>query len=301
MDWLSELGRRFWMLMRRQQFDADLGEEMRLHLELREQEQVRAGITPDDARYAALRRFGNTTLLKEKSHMAWGWEWLEHLVQDVNYGVRAMPRSPGITIVALLSLALGIGANTAIFSLIDAVMLRALPVNEPGRLFLFGDASDCCISDYFPDQALYSYPFYREMQQKNQVFSQVAAVFSKMNRLHGSVEGRGETEPLNVQLVSGTYFPMLGVQAIAGRILTDEDDRMRDANPVAVVSYSWWTRSLARDSFVLNKKLKIGSTVFHDRRCRSSGVFWNEGWRIAGYLDSFVNAKRGSAQHRWIQ
>jgi predicted permease len=262
MDWLNEFRRRLWMLMRRRQFGVDLEDEMRLHLELRAQELVRAGLSPEDARYAALRRFGNTTLLKEKSHMAWGWEWLEHLVQDMNYGVRAMLRSPGITIVALLSLALGIGANTAIFNLIDAVMLRALPVQEPGRLLLFGDASDCCVSDYFPNQVLYSYPFYREMQQKNQVFSQVAAVFSMMNRVHGSVEGRSETEPMNVQLVSGTYFPMLGVQAIAGRILTDDDDRMRDGNPVAVVSYSWWTRSLARDSSVLNKKLNIGLTVF---------------------------------------
>jgi predicted permease len=180
----------------------------------------------------------------------------------VSYGLRTMLRSPGITIVALLSLALGIGANTAIFSLIDAVMLRSLPVKEPERLVLFGDASDCCISDYFPSPILYSYPFYREMQKKNQVFSEVAAVFSEMSRVHGSVEGRTEAEPMNVQLVSGTYFSMLGVQAIVGRVLTDEDDRMRDGNPVAVVSSGWWMRSLARDPSVLNKKLQIGSTIF---------------------------------------
>jgi hypothetical protein len=128
MDWLSELGRRLWMLMRRRQFGADLEEEMRLHLELREQDHIQAGLGPREARQTALRRFGNATLLWEKSHRVWGWEWFEQLVQDVNYGVSAMLRSPGITIVALLSLALGIGANTAIFSLIDAVMLRSLPV-----------------------------------------------------------------------------------------------------------------------------------------------------------------------------
>ncbi len=262
MAWLSELGRRCWMLLRRRQFDADLEEEMRLHLELKEQEQVQAGLAPGDARYAALRRFGNATVLKEKSHMAWGWEWFEHLVQDVNYGVRAMLRSPGITIVALLSLALGIGANTAIFSLMDAVMLRSLPVKDPEQLVLFGDATWSGISDGFPVNQLYSYPFYREMQKKNEVFSDVTAVFSMINRVHGSVEGRSEAEPMNVQLVAGTYFPMLGVHALAGRTLTEEDDRTRDANPVAVVSYSWWTRSLARDSSVLGKKLKIGQTLF---------------------------------------
>jgi predicted permease len=201
-------------------------------------------------------------LVREKCHMEWGWRWLEQLVQDVNYGARAMLHSPGITLVALLSLALGIGANTAIFSLMDAVMLRSLPVTEPGQLVLIGDGSDCCVSDYFPNRILYSYPFYREMQKNNDVFSHFAAQFSMMSRVHGSVEGRSEPEPINVQLVSGTYFSTLGVQAIAGRVLTDEDDRTRDGNPLAVASYRWWTHSLARDPLVLNKKIKIGSTIF---------------------------------------
>src|SRR5258707_394818 len=138
MSFFGELARRLSMLFRRSQFDAYLEEEMRLHLELREQERLQTGMTQPDARSAARRRFGNPTVLKEKSHRTWGWQWFEDLLHDVNYGIRAMLRSPGITIVALLSLALGIGANTAIFSLMDAVMLRSLPVNEPGELVLFG-------------------------------------------------------------------------------------------------------------------------------------------------------------------
>lgn len=106
----GELGRRLWMLIRRRQFDADLEEEIRLHLELREQEQLRAGLSPKEAREAASRRFGNVTLLKEKTYMAWGWDWLESFVQDVNYGTRAMLRSPALTLVALLSLALSASA-----------------------------------------------------------------------------------------------------------------------------------------------------------------------------------------------
>src|SRR5580698_1640913 len=100
MDWLSELLRRLWMLVRRRQFDADLEEEMRLHVELREQAQIQAGVAPEDARYAALRRFGNTTLLREESYMAWGWDWLESFFQDIAYGSRAMLRSPALAIVA---------------------------------------------------------------------------------------------------------------------------------------------------------------------------------------------------------
>ena len=136
----------------------------------------------------------------------------ESLLQDLNYGVRAMLRSPAFTIVALLSLAFGIGANTAIFSLLDAVMLRSLPVKEPSQLVLLGTGDWSGISDGFPVTELYSYPFYRQLQQKNAVFSDVAAIFSMTNDVHGLVEGRTETEPMNVQLVSGTYFPALGVQ-----------------------------------------------------------------------------------------
>src|SRR5580692_3343946 len=230
MDWLRELPRRLWMLMRRQQFDADLREEMRLHLELREQEQILAGLSPREARQAASRRFGNATVLKEKSHMAWGWEWLESFVQDIDYGIRAMLRSPALTIVALLSLALGIGANTAIFSLLNAVMLRSLPVRDPANLILLGKGNVSGITDDFARTQLYSYPFYRQMREENQVFSDTAAIFSMTNEVHGLVEGRIESEPMTVQLVSGTYFTTLGVRAFVGRTLDRKSTRLNSSH-----------------------------------------------------------------------
>jgi predicted permease len=262
MDLFGELGRRLSMLFRRRQFDANLEEEMRLHLDLREQERLQAGLTQPEARSAARRQFGNPTALKEKSHMTWEWQWLEDLMHDVSYGVRAMLRSPGITVVALLSLALGIGANTAIFSLMDAVMLRSLPVKDPGQLLLMGDETTKGISDWFGSTQLYSYPFYREMQKKNQVFSEMASVSSMSNGVHGFIEGQAEAQPMNIQLVSGTYFPLLGVHALLGRTLREQDDQTKDGNPVAVVSDSWWKRALAHDPAVLNKKLKLGETIF---------------------------------------
>jgi predicted permease len=251
------------MLIRRRQFDADLEEEIRLHLELREQEQLRAGLSPKEAREAASRRFGNVTLLKEKTYMAWGWDWLESFVQDVNYGTRAMLRSPALTLVALLSLALGIGANTAIFSLLDAVMLRSLPVKDPDQLVLLGRGTASGITDDFAVTHLYSNPFYRRMQAENKVFSDTAAIFSMTNGVHGFVGGRSESEPMNVQLVSGTYFGTLGVRAIAGRTLNEGDDNSEGDHPVAVISYAWWKRSLAHDPDVMNRTLKLGDTTFN--------------------------------------
>ena len=262
MNWLRELGRRFGMLLHRHQFRADLEEEMQLHLDLRQLQQAEQGMPLDQAAVAARRRFGNVTVLKEKSQLAWGWAWLESLVQDTLYGIRAMQRSPGLTIVALLSLALGIGANTAIFTFIDAVMLRSLPVKNPARLVLLGKGEVSGITDAFASTDLYSYPVYRQLQQRNHVFSDVAALFSMTNDVHGFVAERAEQEPMKIQLVSGTYFQLLGVRALMGRTLTDEDDNSEGNHPVAVVSYAWWTRSLARNSGVLNQNLRIGSTVF---------------------------------------
>jgi predicted permease len=263
MEMLREFLRRIGMLRHRDQVASELEEEMQLHLDLRRQQQMDSGVAPHDAAAAAHRSFGNATLLRERSYMAWGWSWLETLYQDIVYGLRAMLRSPGVTIVALLSLALGIGANTAIFSLMDAVMLRSLPVTDPGKLVLLGPGTASGITNHFGFVGLYSYPFYRQLQKQNQVFSDTAAIFSMRDDVHGFVEGRNEPEPMRVQLVSGTYFQTLGVQALVGRTLTDDDDRTEGNHPVAVVSYAWWKRDLARDPHVLNRTLKMGETTFN--------------------------------------
>ena len=134
MNWLRELARRIRMLANRRQFEVDLEEEMRLHLELRQQDQIDSGMSADDAQAAARRRFGNVTSLRERSNMAWGWEWLEHLTQDVRFGFRILSKNLGVTFVIVLTLALGVGANAAIFGLVNGILLQRLPVPAPEQI-----------------------------------------------------------------------------------------------------------------------------------------------------------------------
>jgi predicted permease len=262
MSMAGEWRRRLLMFLNRGRFQRELDEEMRLHLELRRQQQMAAGLGEEAARQSAQRRFGNVTRMKEKSHMAWGWNWLESFLQDAGYGVRSMLRTRAVTVVALVSLALGIGANTAIFSLLDAVMLRSLPVKEPQQLVKLGIEDWDGITDSFACTELYSYPFYRQFQRKNEVFSDTAAIFSLMNDVHGFVDNRQESEMIHVQAVSGTYFQTLGVGAQIGRTINEADDSSEGDHPIVVISNDFWKRNLGGDAGVLNHKLKLGNTVF---------------------------------------
>jgi predicted permease len=260
---MNEFLRRIQMLFRRTKVHSELEEEMRLHLELREQAGVAAGSSAAAAHRQAYVRFGNPTVMRERSVAAWGWSWLESFAQDVNYGFRSMLRTPVLTAVALLSLGLGIGANTAIFSFLDALVLRSLPVKQPSQLLLLGNGRASGITSDYGSTRLYSYPFFREFQKKNEVFSDVAAVFSITNNPHGIVDHRDQMEPMSLDIVSGSYFSTLGVEPAIGRLLTMADDNSEGDHPVAVVSYSWWQRALASDRDVLSHTIKLGDTTFN--------------------------------------
>ena len=189
------------------------------------------------------------------------------MLQDIHYGIRMLLKRPGFTLVAVLSLALGIGANTAIFSLVDALMIKTLPVEQPEQLVLFGNAQSMGRTGGFPDGStdLYSYPFYRQVQQRNDVFSGVASLLSIPWNVHGFVNANGagsEIEQLDVQLVSGSYFPVLGVNAGLGRVLTEADDQTPGAHPVAVVSYAWWQQRLGADPTAVGKTITIDNVAY---------------------------------------
>jgi predicted permease len=191
----------------------------------------------------------------------------DEMFQDMRYGLRMLMKTPGFTLAAALSLALGIGANTAIFSLIDAVLLKSLPVREPEKLVLFGKGEDVGATNNFPNKSwhLFSYPFYREMRQRNEVFSDVGAVLSMPWTVHGAVNTNGsigEMVRIEVQPVSGSYFSTLGVNAGLGRVITDADDQVAGAHPVAVVSHAWWESQLGGDPAAVGKTVTIDRVAY---------------------------------------
>ncbi len=250
-------------LFRRRQRERDMAEELESHLQMHIEDNLRSGMPPEEARRQALIRLGGLEQVKEDCRDTWSVRLINELAQDLRYGLRQLRRNPGFTAVAVLTLALGIGANTSIFSLMNAVLLRKLPVEKPSQLVLFGRGRSAGSAGNFANTDLYSYSFFRQMRQKNQVFSEVSAELSLMfGKMHGAVDGSGHLEPMNVQLVSGTYFPMLGVRPVLGRGFTEADDEPAGGHPVAVASYSWWKRRFAGDPAIVGKTVTFGSTVY---------------------------------------
>lgn len=186
------------------------------------------------------------------------------LLQDLRFGLRQFRKSLGFTLVAVITLALGMGANTAIFSLLDAALLRSLPVQEPQQLVLFGKGGWRGSIDSLPNRSwqLFSYRFVREFRQKNEAYSDVAAVSSILFTTHGRVAGGTNLEKIDAELVSGGFFHTLGVPPILGRVLTDSDDQTIGGHPIAVASYSWWQKRFGKRPDVLGKAFTIGSTVY---------------------------------------
>src|SRR6267154_1589196 len=178
--------------------------------------------------------------------------------QDIRFGARMLGKHPGFTAIAVLTLALGIGANTAIFSLVNQVLLRRLPVQNPDELVVLrspGPMRGHVWSDGDEAQS-FSYPMYKRLRDSNSVFSGMLARFA----IPASIASRGTTERGSGELVSGNYFDVLGLRPTLGRLFTLDDDRVPGAQPVAVLSHAYWTRRFGGDSGVLNQTLLVNNT-----------------------------------------
>ena len=218
----------------------EVAQEVDSHIEEKVADLMEAGMSEHESRQQANRDFGNATLYKEASREAWGWTSLDRLWQDLRYGLRMMRRYPGFTAVAALSLALGIGANTAIFSLVDTVLLRTLPVQDPERLVQIQAAFRNEAFKRNQTTQSFSRRTFEYFRDRNQVFADTLA-FDSLERPDVAVDGAAEYTR-GVDLVSGNYFSGLGVNAILGRTFTPEDDKTPGAHPVAVISYGYWKR-----------------------------------------------------------
>ncbi|MGA2263775.1 MAG: permease prefix domain 1-containing protein, partial [Acidobacteriota bacterium] len=243
MPWKIKTMRMWWsklakMLTGRRGLADDLREEINAHLEFEIQENLSQGMAPEQARREALRGFGNTTLIHEHARESWVFYALETFLQDLRYGLRMLARSPGLAAAAVLSLALGIGANTALFSVVNAVMLRMLPVHQPERLMLLSWSSKAWPEKVVDDvegsvdrdkrtglmiSPSFSSASYENLSRNNSVFS--ATLASSCNDFRVNVGLAGRAEDAMMQAVSGNYFQVLGVPAILGRVLLPGDDR----------------------------------------------------------------------------
>ncbi len=241
--------------------DRQLEEEMRFHLDMEADANRKRGMSSEDASSAAQRTFGGTQQITEIYRERRGLPMIEAALKDLHYAFRTMRKSPGFTAIVVISLALGIGANTAIFTLIDAVMLRSLPVRSPDELISVGDASrPTALWHGGPMPNVFSYPLYQRLRDDNHVLAGLLAS-GQSGRLDVGV-GTGATEEAHGRLVSGNYFRVLGVPPIVGRTFSSEEDRAPGASPVIVISYDYWKNHFGGDPNIPGKTLRINGSVF---------------------------------------
>src|SRR5436853_306823 len=249
----------------RRRDDKRLQEEIEEHLALQTADNLRAGFPPSEARRQALLKFAAVEAIREEYWAEGGLAFLKTLLQDVRFGWRSLRKSPGCTAVAVLTLALGIGANTAIFSVVNSVMIRNLPVRDPQRLVFLTNPDAQGMEQGFGDgdRDFLTYPEFQELSHNNQVLLGLAASASEGPQLSVEIDGQsGEGTPARISLVSGSYFSVLGVDPILGRAFTSDVDTMRDASPIAVISYSFWHGRFGGDSAVLGRKIRIRDTSY---------------------------------------
>ena len=270
MAWLGELWRRIGFLRRGRQFDAEMEEELRFHAAMKADAYRANGADVQEAHYASMRRLGNPTELKERSRDMWGWGWLEAFAQDTRYAFRVLRKSPAFTLVAVVSLALGIGANTVVFSVLNALVLKALPIADAARVYFVNNSGG-------PAQ---SFPNYREMRDRNAVFESLFAYRIAMMSLD---DDRGAHRVWGY-LVTGNYFESLGIKPAVGRFFTPAEDTHPNASPYAVLSYTCWQNRFGGDPQIAGKDIRINGHSYTvlgvaPREFHGTEVFyWSEIW-----------------------
>ena len=233
-------------MMWRRKREQDLDRELRSHLDAEAEEQGSLD--------SAKRAFGNITRVKEEVREMWGWTSFDRLARDLRYALRTMRRRPVFTAVAVLSLAIALGANTAVFSFVNAIVLRRLPVPGAERLVILHQKNET----FGIENCCFTYPFFRELRKQDADFEDALALTSA----EATLAGREQTERLNVELVSGNYFSMLGVRAAAGRLLDENDDQAEGTSPVCVISYRLWQERFGGEAGAIGRQVMLNDESF---------------------------------------
>ena len=237
--------------MRRKRMLEELDADIREHIERETQDNIERGMSPEEARYAAMRKFGNVTRVKEETRMVWSFVWLEQIIEDIRFGLRLLRKNPGFTAVAILTLALGIGANTAVFSLVYAVLLRPLPFKDPSSLIVLNETTPKV------GTVSVSYPNFLDWRSQSHAFSQMAAVHS----VDFNLGGVDQPENISGDAVSPNFLSMMGVRPILGRDFAASEEKAGTA-PVALLSYSLWQSHFGGDSSALGKMITLDGRGF---------------------------------------
>src|ERR1700689_2386948 len=219
--------------VRRRQAERELDEELRAHLAIDKQDRLDRGEIPEIAEQNARRTLGSELLIKEVTRDMWGWITVERIFRDLMYALRQLKRSPGFAAVAILSLTLGIGANSAIFSILNALVFKSLPVAAPDELFVLRQQSRMTVPESF------SYPMFLRFQQAGSSSKGIAAM-SRITRAQTTLAMGAESQVAPVQLVSGEFFSLLGLSPALGRFLTPSDNQTIGGHAVAVISHGFW-------------------------------------------------------------
>jgi len=249
----NELRLRIESLLNRKQLDRDLEDELVHHLDMRAQKNREAGMNAEEARYAATRNLGNVTRLKEISREMWTLAWLETFWQDVRYAARVLGSKPAFTAVIVVTLATGIGANSAVFSVVNSVLLESLPYRQENQLAMVWETNARTGNDHnvvSPANFLY-------WQDHNTVFEQMAAFYDDTSTLTGD----GEPEQIPSRGISTNLFPLLGIAPILGRDFSP-DEGLRGHNHVVLLGYRVWQRRFGSDRGIVNKTIKLDGLSF---------------------------------------
>ena len=247
---LGRLWRRLRALLRKGAAERELDAELRYHLERETEQNLADGMTAEEARYAALRSFGGVEQAREQCREARGVRMIEELWQDLRYGARMLRKNPGFTLVAVVTLALGVGANTAIFSVVNAVLLRPLPYAHPSRLVTLWGKTANTGADRMP----FSYPNFTDYKNQAQAFESAAAYDTDDAVL---TSDDTEAESLSGARVTADLFPLLGVEPALGRVFSTEEDKAGGA-AVVVISHGLWQRRYASDPQIVGRQIMLG-------------------------------------------